>query len=50
MQKLKNNEAQPKFTGSYNKKACNTWIMFYFQILFTTVSTPNKGLKLTVKF
>ena len=22
MQKLKNNEARPKFTGSYKKKAC----------------------------
>ena len=24
MQKLKNNEARPKFTGSYKKKACNS--------------------------
>ena len=23
VQKLKNNEARPKFTGSYGKKACN---------------------------
>ena len=23
VQKLKNNEARPKFTGSYKKKACN---------------------------
>ena len=23
VQKLKNNEARPKFTGSYNKKECN---------------------------
>ena len=24
VQKLKNNEARPKFTGSYKKKACNS--------------------------
>ena len=26
VQKLKNNEAQPKFTGSYKKKACSVHI------------------------
>ena len=28
-QKLKNNEARPKFTGSYGKKACRTNLMNY---------------------
>ena len=25
VQKLKNNEARPKFTGSYKKKSCRDW-------------------------
>ena len=27
VQKLKNNEARPKFTGSYKKEACNSPII-----------------------
>ena len=33
MQKLKNNEAQPKFTGSYKKKSVCVLISFTFRSL-----------------
>ena len=45
MQKLKNNEARPKFTGSYKKNACaaqndgNILFLFVFISCFSFVST-----------
>ena len=31
VQKLKNNEARPKFTGSYKKKACSLAVVYRSQ-------------------
>ena len=39
MQKLKNNEARPKFTGSYKKKA---WGYFGVKWIAMTVGNPRK--------
>ena len=37
MQKLKNNEAQPKFTRSYEKKACNPILIIYLVDISTHI-------------
>ena len=47
MQKLKNNEARPKFTDSYFKKACISQIFVFHVVLVPVVCVfPTKCFKL----